>query len=167
MGGIRVSSSSLTFVFMSVFHGFSILSWNVRGVMNRGSQRHVLDILTLNRPAICMILEPQGPFDKMRIPLYRAGFEPIHIIECVGRAGGLWVLNNIGTPYRFSIIDVVPRMITFRVSRDSSSWLCTSIYANPYFHAPQFDWAHLHQVGQNITDPWVAIGDWNETIGPS
>lgn len=146
------------------FSEFSILSWNIRGCMNNASKRQLREVLRLHKPSLCVIREPQGLFSRLQNFLYRNHYSAVHVSECTGRAGGIWCLQRMGSPYLIGVHSLAPRAITLKIEHGGCSWFFTAVYANPYYPARQIDWKHLIAAFSNITGPWLAMGDWNEIL---
>lgn len=157
----------LIVIFMFLFSDFSSLVWNIRGCMNSRSKRHLKDVLRITSSIICVIMEPQGPFGRISNFFYKNNYEAVHVIECVGRSGGIWILKRIGSFFDFEVSHITPRSITLKVKRGGLGWYFTAIYANPYYPARTVDWQHIRDIAPSISGPWLAIGDWNEILEPS
>nr|KYP77060.1 Transposon TX1 uncharacterized [Cajanus cajan] len=58
--------------------------------------------------------------------------------------------------------NVFDQAITFQISKRSSHWVCSAVYANPHSHLRQEAWNHIINIRKMITLPWLVIGDFNE-----
>ncbi|XP_020240074.1 uncharacterized protein LOC109818933 [Cajanus cajan] len=57
-----------------------------------------------------------------------------------------------------------PHAISFTVVEGSKNWVCTAFYAKPRVELRQWVWAHLRELGGQITLPWLVLGDFNEIL---
>ena len=149
---------------MIPFQEFTTLAWNVRGPIHRATQRHIADLARMFQPSVLVILEPRGPFDRLRNFFTRLNYAIVHIIECAGRAGGIWVLHRLGCLFAVSLVSFCSRSVTFSVSRAGGIWHITAIYGSPCPQGRRADWNDLRRVHSAMSGPWLAIGDWNEIL---
>lgn len=54
------------------------------------------------------------------------------------------------------------RLLLFSLSKESSSWLCSAIYASLVFSVRSSLWDLLSSLRSQIIGPWLMIGDFNE-----
>ncbi|CAA0823412.1 Unknown protein [Striga hermonthica] len=104
---------------MQVFKEFRVLSWNVRGLVNKFSQRQLKDLLFLHRPTFCFVMEPQCLFERRAVWLHYSGYERVVIAEATGRSGGIWLLQRRGHPFTVSVLHISTRTISISVGRGS------------------------------------------------
>ncbi|KAJ1394320.1 hypothetical protein SESBI_34263 [Sesbania bispinosa] len=81
------------------------------------------------------------------------GHEPYALMEASGHSGGIWVLSEIGNGFSFSIIDSFHQATTFRISKGSEAWACSSIYVSPCPAVQELLWAHLALLRNSISIP--------------
>nr|KYP51188.1 Transposon TX1 uncharacterized [Cajanus cajan] len=72
--------------------------------------------------------------------------------------------KDLTTQEDFTTLEVkmFSQAITFKVSSKASHWICTAIYANPHRHIRQALWDHLDSVREEVSLPWLVLGDFNE-----
>ncbi|CAA0805822.1 Unknown protein [Striga hermonthica] len=152
---------------MQVFTDIGVLSWNVRGLVNKFSQRQLKDLLFLHRPTFCFVMEPQCLFGRHEPWLQHCGYDRVFISEATGRSGGIWLLQKTGHPFWVSVIHTSARVISISIGRGGRQWALTGIYASPCFRERLSDWESLKAARLICEGPWCVIGDWNEVTGPS
>ncbi|CAA0832622.1 Unknown protein [Striga hermonthica] len=150
-----------------VFKDIVVLSWNVRGIVNKYSQRQLKDLLILHRPTFCFVMEPQCIFGRHEAWLHHCGYDRLFISEAAGRSGGIWLLQKSGHPFRVSVRHTSSRMISISIEHGGFHWAITGIYASPSFRDRLTDWDSLKAARLTCVGPWCVIGDWNEVTGPS
>jgi len=57
--------------------------------------------------------------------------------------------------------------ITFTINLGDATYTCTCVYASPNPTLHTNFWNYLTNLSQSITNPWMLIGDFNETLLPS
>ncbi|CAA0812017.1 Unknown protein [Striga hermonthica] len=152
---------------MQVFNDISVLSWNVRGLVNKFSQRQLKDLLFLHRPTFCFVMEPQCLFERHAVWLHYSGYDRVAIAEATGRSGGIWLLQRRGHSFTVSVLHISTRTISINVGRGGCNWALTGIYASPSFRERLSDWDNLKAARMTCVGSWCVIGDWNEVSGPS
>jgi len=118
-------------------------------------------------PTFLVILQTHVPFFKLSNFCSNIGYNLVHIIEAQGHSGGIWLLQSTTTSQTSTVIDFNNFSITFTVQYDAAITTCTSIYASPNHSIRSSLWNHLSTLNQNISGPWMLIGDFNETLLPS
>ena len=56
--------------------------------------------------------------------------------------------------------------ITTALKRRNAVWWLTTVYASPIATVTSF-WNHLESLSNNVHDPWLLTGDFNEVVSPS
>lgn len=64
----------------------------------------------------------------------------------------------------FSLIDSVSQVVTFSMNKRHLAWVCWAIYVSPMHLNRVGLWEHLLNISKQITNPWVAIRDYNEIL---
>ena len=139
-----------------------ILSWNTRG-----TPRHLKDKVRRYNPTFLVILETHVPFAKLINFCTNNGYTPVNIVEAQGHSGGIWLLQNSATTLIATVIDFNTFSITFNIKSGNVITTCTCIYAIPNLAMRPNLSNHLTTIIQNITSPWMLIGDFNDTLLPS
>lgn len=148
---------------MDQFNNFTIISWNIRGAMGSSIRRHVRDIVSVHHPSLFFVYETHGAFQNVENFWSSIGYKPIYIQEARGFSGEIWVLSYLDD-ICFSLVDSIFQAITFSVSKGNSTWYVSAIYASPVFSIRSDFWSHLSMLRNQILDPWVVIGDFNEVV---
>lgn len=157
---------SISFV-MEAFKDTSILSWNIRGAQNSNSKRHLKDLIQRFNPTFLSILETHTPFANLSAFWNNNGYTPIHVIEASGHSGGIWLLKQSASNITSSVLHINQYSITFSLQRGDATTTCTCVYASPNYTMRPNLWTYLTNISHTINNPWMLIGDFNETLIPS
>lgn len=152
-----------TKVFMDLFNNFSIISWNIRGAFSRETKRHVRDLVKSHHPSLFCVCETHIPFSRVDRFWLSLGYNPLFLQEARGHSGGLWVLSN-SPETTCTLVDTMNQAITFSVSRRTTTWYCSFIYASPVFANRCRLWEYLEQLRNQLPGPWLILCDFNETL---
>jgi hypothetical protein len=146
------------------FKDVLMLSWNIRGTLNKTALRHLLGRYS---PTFLIVMETHGVFEKTISFWNKAGYSKVAIVEARGQSGGLWFLKqNSGNVITF-VEDIFHDTITLKVSVGNDSWLLTGMYASPIYTKRLKLWQHLISLNASFDGPWMIIDDFNEIILPS
>jgi hypothetical protein len=80
------------FLMMQLFNEFSILSWNIRGVVNSQGKRNYRDLVYKYQLSLFVILETHALFARVEKLWASLGYFLAVIVESQGHAGGIWIL---------------------------------------------------------------------------
>jgi endonuclease/exonuclease/phosphatase family metal-dependent hydrolase len=125
------------------------------------------EVIRKHHPTFLAILETHVPYARLSNFWSTNNYTPIHIVEANGHSGGIWLLKNSAAITNTTIIDYNQYSITFTIGLGTASFTCTSVYASPNSSLRPNFWNYLAHLSQNITNPWMLIGDFNETLLPS
>ena len=79
---------------------------------------------------------------------------------------GIWVLSS-DPSVRYKVVDLHHQVITLELQRGNCVWLCSAVYASPTPSIRENLWKDFMSLRENITLPWLTIGDFNEILFPS
>lgn len=125
---------------------------------------HLRELLRRYKPELVFIYETYVAFGKTENFWRRVGYQAIAIEEAQGHSGGIWALKNPQSSIKIIPWKSMHESITVRVVQGNSGWLCSGVYANPIYAARGNLWSYLGDLRSNISEPWVAIGDFNEIL---
>ncbi|KAK8604206.1 hypothetical protein V6N13_099155 [Hibiscus sabdariffa] len=85
-------------------------------------------------------------------------------VEANGFPGGIWLcwFDNIRIDVLFSHFQFIHCWITNRV--DNGTCLATFVYASPQSLKWKPLWDYLRTLSDHISEPWIALGDFNATL---
>lgn len=88
-------------------------------------------------------------------------------VEAVGAAGGLCLLWH--EELEVTILAKSNYLIHARIGHEilPINWLLTCVYGPPYLNQKEKFWSDLSQMSNNIVEPWMLIGDFNEVLTAS
>ena len=105
---------------MMEFQEFSILSWNIRGALNKRAECQVCELIKKHRSVLFFVFEMHICFAKFSRFWQGLGFSPVCIQEAVGRSGGIRVLASQST-FSFSVMDSFHQSVNIKISSASRS----------------------------------------------
>jgi len=152
---------------MEALFDTTILSWNIRGTHSSKARRQLKEMIGRYKPSFLAILETHVPFGRLSTFWTNNGYIPIHIIEANGHSGGIWLLKHVADNTTSLITASNQYSITFTLSLGNATTTCTCVYASPNATMRTPFWNYLINLNSTITNPWILIGDFNETTLPS
>jgi exonuclease III len=109
----------------------SVLSWNIRGVHNNNSKRHLKEVIRKYCPTFLAILETHVTYARLSSFWKNNGYTLIHVIEVNGHSGGIWILRNYVATITTIVIDSNQYSVTFRLTPSDVASNCTCVYPSP------------------------------------
>lgn len=152
---------------MICFQDFTILCWNVRGVVNAAGRRHSRDLVKKNNPSMIILMETHCAFSRAERFWTRMGYEAAAYSEAHGHSGGIWMLMAMGSNYDISVVDCWHQMVTISIKKGTQTWWCFAIYASPTPSVRDLLWDHICSLRVTVTGPWLLLGDYNKILLPS
>ncbi|GJZ76993.1 reverse transcriptase [Tanacetum coccineum] len=143
----------------------SILSWNIQGLGNPWTVRHLRTLVKDSSPTIMFLMESrmhdsQVTGLKFSFPQYN-----LLVVNPVGRAGGLLLFWKKDCD--LSVTNFSKNHIDFVVKEDSGiAWRGTGIYGWPKQQQKHLTWALLQSLRSNQRqgEGWICFGDFNEIL---
>ncbi|KAK7243497.1 hypothetical protein RIF29_38295 [Crotalaria pallida] len=127
---------------MNVFDDVKIISWNIRGTINKDGRRYVRELVHNHHPDIFIVMETHCLFSSSLNFWQRLGFVHVATVEARGHSGGIWVLSCVGANLSYKVCHSFNQCITFSISRGSSSWVCSAMYDSVAESSPRFHSDH-------------------------
>lgn len=134
--------------------------------MRPAGKRQTRDMVQKFKPSIVVIVETHCASARVEKFWNKLGFFLGACSKAQGHSGGIWILVDKGCNFIVSILDIHHQVLTISVSKGSSLWCCSAIYASPIPAVHENLWSHLGLLRQSITSPWLLIGDFNEILSP-
>ncbi|KAJ8750888.1 hypothetical protein K2173_016069 [Erythroxylum novogranatense] len=130
------------------------------GAGNHKTLAVLKSLISLHRVHIAVILEPRISGDAAFKMITRLGMSHSHQVETAGYSGGIWVLWT--APIHLHIIYNNCQFIHCQLSLPNGirSYF-TVVYGSPKATFRTVLWTHLHCLVDEITEPWMVIGDFN------
>ena len=94
------------------------------------------------------------------------GYHEAAIVDVTGHSGGLWALAQ-DCSLVFSVFDVNPQAISFKVVCGREEWMCSAVYASPIPTICNLLWDYLMELRSHVEIPWMLLVDFKETFLPS
>nr|KYP48705.1 Transposon TX1 uncharacterized [Cajanus cajan] len=95
------------------------------------------------------------------------GYSPLSIQEARGLSGGIWALGKDNSDIHGRVVESHPQAITIQLSSNGLTWCCTRVYGHPVPRVRDNLWVHLQALRNNISVPWLLLGDFNDILAPS
>lgn len=140
----------------------SLLSWNCRGLGNPRTVREVGKMVHRYNPRILFLIETKKKATEMERCRIRWGFDCCLAVDSCGKGGGLAVLWN--NDFLASIISYSKHHIDLLVTDDGGDWRITFFYGHPETSKRADTWNLLKRLNDQMTIPWICIGDYNEIL---
>ncbi|KAJ1378068.1 Endonuclease/exonuclease/phosphatase superfamily [Sesbania bispinosa] len=141
-----------------------VLAWNVRGAASRKSQRHLRDLLGRTKPSFVFLFETHTPFQNTTSFWTRSGYQMVAVEDANGHSGGIWGLVQEGLDVTLQVLHSGPQAISILVTKTSTSWILTGVYASPNPALRRLLWEDLVQLRGAFNLPWLLIGDFNDIL---
>ncbi|GMP28899.1 hypothetical protein CsSME_00004248 [Camellia sinensis var. sinensis] len=139
-----------------------LLIWNCRGAGNKAFKHTLKELEKNHKPSIIVLMETKVDLSSMGLFFNKLGFTTSSHIDPIGKSGGMWVLWD---PFCVIVkaLDVNAQVIHAKIQRDGySDWILSAIYASPNPRLRDTLWENLEAVAQNMNQPWLAAGDFND-----
>ncbi|XP_074266271.1 uncharacterized protein LOC141588743 [Silene latifolia] len=145
----------------------NILFWNCRGIARPSFTTHLSYLINAHKPHIVILSETRTNSPNSVTIVRKLPFDSWEILDPVGFTGGIIILWN-ARDVAISLVDKGSQMINVvaQVSHDNFIFLLTAVYASPKFKHRVNLWTALNTLSQNLSHPWVCIGDFNEITDP-
>lgn len=88
----------------------------------------------------------------------------VDVGEAYGHTGGAWALAHRGSGFSFQLVEAMPQCVSVCISKASSSWLCSGVYASPTYTMRCHLWDYLKDFRHRVTIPWALLGDFNDIL---
>lgn len=140
-----------------------ILSWNCRGL---GQPRTVQELIRLVRkhcPNLVFISEARQNKEIITGLCSRLGLKFCFPVCIDGKGGGLALYWNENI--NVNLISFGTHHIDVRIiETNGKKWRCTFVYGEPKVQDRHEMWKLLRRIKSNVKEPWLMVGDFNETM---
>ncbi|WJX47132.1 hypothetical protein P8452_33857 [Trifolium repens] len=141
-----------------------IFVWNCRGAASKAFYRFCKQYVSLNKPAMLVLMELRCDPNKLRRSCQLLGYDEFVATDVEGYAGGILVAWKKD----YFTVDVCIKSIQYihlRVKYPNRDWwFFTSIYASPIETKRNILWNDLKSLARNIHEPWLLAGDFNDIV---
>ncbi|KAI3473655.1 hypothetical protein Pfo_031429 [Paulownia fortunei] len=138
------------------------LIWNIRGVGNEGSHKHLHSIYQLNRIKLLVLLEPMVQLDG-NFFCRRFGFSK----SFANTSNKIWFF--VDNDFEFQILRDHEQLLHIEISSKliASPILVTSVYAKCSTSDRKELWDELRKIADELdSKPWLVGGDFNVILDP-
>ncbi|GKV21679.1 hypothetical protein SLEP1_g31635 [Rubroshorea leprosula] len=148
-----------------------IISWNYRGAAKHNCHSSAMDLKRTHNPAIMLVVETKLSGEDARSQVASLGFAKSFVVNSNGLAGGLWLLWDDAAV----VVDIVSYSdqaihAIIKVCNNPSfpiDWFLSGIYGRPQIATRALLWNELSTIAENISMPWMMIGDFNDVLDQS
>ncbi|XP_016206218.1 uncharacterized protein LOC107646551 [Arachis ipaensis] len=139
-----------------------LLSWNIRGCVNKASIRTVKELCKQYRPDMVILLETKCSGDTTDKVIREMSFNYCIREEAKGFAGGIWVLWN-NPNLNVQVLRNHQQFLHLQiVDFKRRVWCLTIVYASPHAHLRSKLWEEMKKIAPDMKLPWLLIGDFND-----
>lgn len=145
----------------------TVLSWNCRGIGQPRTVRELVGLVHSLKPKLVFLSETRQKDDYVNKLRWRLGLK--HCIKHAGTGKSAGIALFYDENVEIKELAVGPRYIDvlIRVSPNSPRWRGTFVYGEPKAHERIHMWNVLRRLRPNASEPWLVIGDFNETMWQS
>ncbi|KAK9011087.1 hypothetical protein V6N11_043944 [Hibiscus sabdariffa] len=143
----------------------SIMSWNARGMGNKGTVRALKDIAFKFKPGIIFLSETKKKKRYLEKIKMKMKLDYSFYVDQIGIAGGLalWWLHEVS----MVILNSGKNFIDTKVSvNGEDDWFLSFIYGPPFANEKQVFWESLASLRSKRLEKWCVIGDSNMVTRP-
>ncbi|KAI7989060.1 hypothetical protein LOK49_LG13G00632 [Camellia lanceoleosa] len=139
-----------------------LLIWNCRGAGNKAFRRTMKELEKTHKPSIIVLMVTKVELSSIGLFFNKLGFTASSHVDPVGRSGRIWILWD---PFRATVMvfNVNAQVIHAKIKFNKySDWILSNIYGSPNPRLRDTLWENLEAVAQNMKDPWLLEGDFND-----
>lgn len=141
----------------------TVISWNCRGLGQPRTVQELVCLVRTYRPSLVFISETRKSEEYVNKLRRRLGLK--HCISHVGKGKGAGIALFYDEQVEIKKLAVGPRYIDvlIRLSPHSQQWRGTFVYGEPNASERHHMWDLLRRIRPNSNEPWLMMGDFNET----
>ncbi|XBI18439.1 hypothetical protein VPH35_060221 [Triticum aestivum] len=142
----------------------TILCWNCWGLGHPGTVRELVCLVHTYRPSVVFLSETRQCEESVKRIRGRLGLKHCITHDGVGKGAGIALFWD--DSIEIKLLSYGPRYIDVHVRNDPHGplWRGTFVYGEPKSHERHHMWNLLKRIKQRSTQPWMIIGDFNETM---
>ena len=116
------------------------------------------------KPKLVFLSETRKSDEYVNNLRWRLGLRHCIVQPGIGKSAGIVLFYEEGVEIKE--IAVGPRYIyvLIRLSPNAMQWRGTFVYGEPKSHERHHMWELLRRIRNNSSEPWLMIGDFNETM---
>jgi hypothetical protein len=124
-------------------------------------------MLKQKRPILVFLMENKIRKNKMEVIQCKLNYTSMFVVDCVGRSGGMALLW--GDEVFVEVQNFSQRHINglVKIFEFAESWQFKGFYGHPDTSKRYEAWVLLKFLAQQLSAPWVCIGDFNEVVALS
>ncbi|KAI9090781.1 hypothetical protein K1719_028634 [Acacia pycnantha] len=141
------------------------MSMEEGGAASKGVAAVIREMKFKYKVDIFVILEPRTSGATASKIIKNWGFKHSIRREAIGFSGGIWIIWD----REELIVDVEvsnEQFIHCKLCLEGKDMLFTAVYANPNEHQRIRLWDLLNEIANNVEEPWMLAGDFNEIKSP-
>lgn len=140
------------------------VAWNCRGLGSAPKIRALKTLVNKYNPSLVFLSETKVATPYCEKVAKKCGFKKLACVDAIGTAGGLCLMWN--EELRVCILHQSLNIIHVKVEHPimPCSWILSCIYGPPYTSLKERFWNELGNMSEQIKEPWLLLGDFNETL---
>ncbi|KAI7980463.1 hypothetical protein LOK49_Contig144G00001 [Camellia lanceoleosa] len=120
------------------------------------------EFVQIHRPDILILMETKVEFKSVEMFFNCMGLIAFTHVDPTGRGGDIWMIWNPNV-VNVQIVEASSQLITTTISKQEfPDWLLSAIYVSPNNNKRDELWEHLEAMSQNMTEPSLVAGDFND-----
>lgn len=140
------------------------ISWNCRGIGNKGFVPLIKDISREYDATMIFLLEIHASGDRVRKIVSKMGFDGSLIIESLGQSGGIIAIWKTSF-WQVDILKQSTQYLHLEVGwKREAKWLLTVVYGKPHLQARISLWDDLREIQLGVNTAWAMVGDFNAIL---
>ena len=112
--GVYTPVLLLSRVVIMEFSDFTIIAWNMRGVVGKTSRCHMKSLVSKCKPSMLILMETHVEFSKLMVFWKCLGHDLVGVVEAQGHMGGICVLS-FSPSIRYKVVDLHHQAITLEL----------------------------------------------------
>lgn len=144
---------------------FSILSWNIREALIKDGKIVTSTLVRGHKPKNICLFKKHCQFSKVKAFWLKLGWWLYCSRGTRSHGRGIWVLVDSNRDFSL-FINSQHQSISFLISKDSISWVCSTLYVRHVAALRDQLWLWLQQIRFAIDSPWLVLKDFSEVAYP-
>lgn len=144
-----------------------LLSWNYQGIGQPRTVHEPVGLVHTHKPKLVFLSETRKSDEYTNNLRRRLGLRHCIVRSGIGKGAGIALFYDESVEIKE--IAIGPRYIDvlIRLSPNGVQWRGTFVYGEPKAHERHHMWELLRRIRHNSSEPWLMIGDFNETMWQS
>ncbi|XP_026378244.1 uncharacterized protein LOC113272651 [Papaver somniferum] len=143
------------------FSNMKILAWNVQGLAKKFTRDQLFVLVKKQCPDFLFLQETKIDSVRMISLANCLNYCNYVHIDRVGLAGGILFMWKDGISCEIQDVSNDMIHVVSKLNPSKPEVLITFMYGSTYFDKKKYQWDYLQRISENISQPWLVIGDLN------